>query len=125
MYKLFELFGTKWIEVLNVWTLEEIKEVLPEESKREGVNSFRIDRDETPLIFCRTDEHDIKYCIENLDRIEASIMYMHNACEKGYHKVASSRPSQYKKEGTVPKKTTKKHLKKMRLSNKRKKRFYH
>lgn len=125
MYKLFELFGTKWIEVLNVRTLEEIKAVLPEESKREGLNSFRIDKDEIPLTFCRTDEHDIKYCIENLDRIEAGIMYMHNAYDKSYHKVASSRPSKYEKEVKVPKKTTKKHLKRMRLSNKRRKRFYH
>lgn len=34
MYRLFELFGTKWIDVLDVLTLEEIKMQLVIERKK-------------------------------------------------------------------------------------------
>lgn len=47
-------------------------------------------------------------------------MYMHNT----YQRIVSIRPSKQKRDIRIPKKTTRKHLKKMELSNKRKKRFY-
>ena len=124
MYRLFELFGTKWIDVLDVLTLEEIKKQLVIENKKEGLKCFRIDNEEIPIIFCQPTAADIKYFIENVDILDQSIMYMHNTYEKTYHRVVSSRPSRKKKEIRMPKKTTRKHLKKMELSNKRKKRFY-
>ncbi len=124
MYKLFELFGTEWIDALQVKTLEEIKKRLLEESKKEGVSHFRIDRDDIPITFCHPEERDINYCIENLDRLEQAVMYMHNSHKDSFQRVESSRPSQYKEEIKKPKKTTKKHQKKLAHSNNRKRRDY-
>lgn len=124
MYRLFELFGTKWIDAVDVKTLEEIKELLPEESKKEGLSHFRIDIDDVPITFCETNEQAINYCIETIDTIEQYIMYMHTVSDDICHKIESSRPSRHKSKMNKPKKTTRKHLKKMIRSNNRKKRNY-
>lgn len=124
MYKLFELFGINWIDALDAATLDEIKSVLLEESKKAGISCFRIDNENIPIAFCRTDEKAIAYCIENINKIEQGVMYAHRSHETQYHKIASSRPSKYKEEIAIPRKTTKKHLKKMIRSRNRKKRFY-
>ncbi len=124
MYRLFELFGTNWIEALQVKTLEDIKRRLPEESKKEGISHLRIDRDDIPITFCRPEERDINYCIENLDRLEQAVMYMHNSHKDSCQRVESSRPSQYKEKIKKPKKATKKHQKKLTNSNDRKRKYY-
>ncbi len=124
MYRLFELFGTNWIDAVDVKTLEEVKDRLQEESKKEGLNQFRIDNGDIPLTFCGTSEQEINYCIEYLEKIEQAVMYMHGGHQESCQKVESTRPSKFKKEIKIPKKTTKKHIKKIIRSNQRKKRYY-
>ena len=123
MYQLFELFGTEWTNALQVKTLEEIKKRLLEESQKEGLSHLRIDKDDVPITFCHPTEQDINYCIENIDRIEQAVMYMHNSNKDFYQKVESSRPSKYKDETKKTKKTTKKHQKKLARTNNRKRRY--
>lgn len=81
MYRLYELINTKWIDVLDVETLMEIKTAILSESKKEEVSHFRIDHDDVPITFCGTDEFDIEGCFDTIERIDEAAMYMHKSSE--------------------------------------------